>query len=119
MRGRALTEETTYTYDEQGRLLSARTVKDPVWSPTDRALALANDLYKRSLCSDCGHPRSRAWHPDMDGWFEGHSVECFGCGAIHKAVREAQETKGSDRRALKHYALDTRPPGNPLHPSTP
>jgi hypothetical protein len=52
----------------------------------DRALMLAWQAYKGTLCPGCGHPKATAWHEDNDGWFEQHlRVTCHACTAMRPA----------------------------------
>lgn len=72
---------TFYEYDERGRMVRSWTASE--WTTEDRALMLARQSYKASLCPNCGHPKDRAWHPDNEGWFEVTEViECHGCTAL-------------------------------------
>lgn len=120
MRGRVLSEETTHEYDDDtGRLVRVSTVHEPLWLREDRALALALDSYERSLCGECGHPRDRAWHPDMDGWYEAKEIHCNACAALQRKAREDAESKQGTPAGRKLAAVDTRPPDLPLHPIKP
>lgn len=112
MRGRAVIEETRHTYDDEGRVAKTRTIRQPEWLREDRLLALALDVYERSLCSDCGHARDRAWHPGMAGSYMVEEVECQACTALNRRARE----DAPDGRGLKLYAVDIRPPEIPLPP---
>lgn len=112
-------EETSYTYDDDGQLARTKTIRQPQWMTEDRILALALDTYERSLCSGCGQPRDRAWHPDMDGWYEAEEVICNGCGAIERKAREASAGEGNSTPGRKYYAVDVRPADQPLHPVDP
>lgn len=82
LRGRPTT--TSYRYDEQGRI--ERTVTGSPWTEEDRALLLAYQLYRSSLCTGCGQPKHLAHHPDNDGWYEtGEPIVCHACTALAKA----------------------------------
>jgi len=93
LRGRTLA--TCYEYDQDGRV--ARTITEPAWTAEDRALMLALQMHEQSLCSGCGEPKGRAWHPDMDGWYEAATYECNACSVIQ------------DRRVSYYEVVDTRP----------
>jgi hypothetical protein len=91
---------TTYEHDDHGRVV--RAITEPAWTGDDRALMLALQLYEDGLCSGCGRPKERAWHPDMDGWYEPTTYECNACSVVQ------------DRRVAYHGVVDTRPPGDGL-----
>lgn len=56
------------------------------WTDEDRALLLAYKLWERSLCDGCGQPRSRAHHPDNDGYYRAsEAVVCHACTALRRA----------------------------------
>lgn len=57
-RGDAPSSETTYEYDDAGRLVRSVTTADPDWTPTDRGLALALLAERAETCGQCGHPMS-------------------------------------------------------------
>lgn len=70
----------SYEYDDQGRV--SRTYTGSQWTAEDRALMLARQSYKRGLCTGCGLPVEKAWHPDNDGWIKVAGVyTCHGCTA--------------------------------------
>lgn len=86
------------------------------WSSEDRALILAWRSYKATLCSGCGQPKERAWHPDNDGWFEVEDGPvCHACTAM-KAHHHPDPTKPVEPAAFP-YVVDTRDyAANPLPP---
>jgi hypothetical protein len=96
--------ESTFVYDDDpdsehpGRLL--RTISSPDYVAEDHALLLGLETYEKSLCSNCGWPRHLAWHSDMDGWFEGHTVKCQACTAM---------STDPTKPVLYHFTTDTRP----------
>lgn len=98
LRGRTLA--TTYEHGGGGRVV--RTITEPAWTDDDRALMLALQLYEDGLCSGCGQPKDRAWHPDMDGWYEAYTYECNACSTVQ------------DRRVAYHSVVDERPAGDLL-----
>ncbi len=72
----------------------------PPYTPEDQALLVALADYESELCR-CGHPRSTAWHPHMDGgWYERRSYKCHACTAW----------KGED--VIYDVAVDVRDPGH-------
>lgn len=79
-----------------------RTITEPEWTESDRALMLALRLYEDSLCSGCGQERARAWHPDMDGWYEPKHYRCAACSA------------GQQRPVHYHAVVDERDPTEQL-----
>lgn len=77
-------------YDANGRL--ERVVTPSPWTDNDRALMLAFQLYKRSICDGCGQPRHLAQHPDNDGWYDTTpAVVCHGCTALRAANHEGTD----------------------------
>lgn len=74
---------TTYEYDDHGRV--ARALSQSPWTPEDRALMLALNVYNAGNCPNCGHPKATAWHPDNEGWFEVvQTYECNACTALRQ-----------------------------------
>lgn len=72
-----------------------RTVTEGGWTTEDRSLMLAWQMYQRSLCKGCGHQKSKAWHPDNEGWLKVTDDSrdiCWGCTAIEK-VRQEDSTE--------------------------
>lgn len=101
---------TTYEYDDAGRLL--RSWAQSEWTEEDRALMLARDTYRSSLCPGCGQPKDHAWHPDNDGWYEVTvTFECHACTAL------AREANPGAEPVEFHAVTDTRDYAkNPLPP---
>lgn len=110
--GRALAEETSHTRDQAGRIIASKTIRDPAWLDADRLLALALHTHETGMCDGCGQPRSRSYHPDMDGWYDVDVLECAGCAALADGA-----PKHADHRH-KLALTDTRPPDRPLPPTT-
>lgn len=113
LRGRPLVSTTSYVYDEDGRVSSTTTTQAPVFLDSDRWLALADQRIEDEKCPGCGHPRTRAWHPDMGGYYEATIHQCFACEAI-------QQSSSSEKAAPGSYVgvVDTRPVDEPLHDLT-
>lgn len=103
-RGREIVSRTSYTRDEHGRVTEARTTREPEWLDSDRWLAVGLELHERQACPGCGEPRDRAWHPDMEGWYEQRQRQCYAC------------TARDGRNVFYGQITDTRPPGRELHP---
>lgn len=68
---------TTYEHDDAGRV--TRSYESSPWTAADRALMLAFEQYKATLCPRCSNPKAKAWSsmdpdaPDFDehsGWWE-------------------------------------------------
>lgn len=114
--GRPLVEETTYTYDEQGRVVKSRTVRQSEWLKSDRTLAQAYDAYERSLCSRCGQPKGRAWHPHMANRYAADAIECHSCTAMDDWMRQHREFTPNDDRALMVFPIDQGPADLPPDP---
>lgn len=77
---------TVYEYDDHGRV--ARTFTRSPWTPEDRALMLAYQIYLDTLCPGiCGQPKAKAWHSDNEGWYRtpDDAVNvCQACTAIQR-----------------------------------
>lgn len=101
LRGRLVS--TTYEYDDQDRVAS--TIASPAWTEDDRALMLGLQMYEDHLCL-CGHPRERAWNPDLSGWVEHTEYECAYCS----------EAKGE--QVKYRVPIDTFPEDQQLRPMT-
>lgn len=56
---------------------------------------MALTLYEDSLCDRCGHPRDRAYNPDMEGWFSARVHHCQACAVLEQDARDASE-KGTE-----------------------
>jgi hypothetical protein len=100
---------TVYEYDADGRVSSTTTTCGPDWLDSDRWLALADQRIEDEKCVGCGQPRSRAWHPDQDGWYDAVVYECQACEAIQQAQQDDKRLPGS-------YVgvTDSRPADRPL-----
>lgn len=110
---------TTYEYDDQGRVTRAYTAS--AWTEEDRALMLARDHYRRSLCPGCGQPKDTAWHPDNEGWFEvTQTFECHACTAMAREgnpdAPPAVFLAVSDTRDYEKSPLPPMPTGARLSP---
>lgn len=94
--------EQTYVYDDPDHPdRPTRVLEGPAYVSEDHALLFGLNLYEESLCPGrCGWPRHLAWHEDMDGWFEDHTVKCQACTAM---------SEDPSKPVLFHYVVDTRP----------
>lgn len=76
------------------------------WTRTDALLAQALTVYEDDLHA-CGHPRSRAMHPEMDGAYEvDDDVVCYACQALDE-YREEHKGKVAPGTVLR--VIDTEP----------
>ena len=85
------------------------TIHSPPFIAEDVALLSGLELYEQSLCR-CGHPKSVAWHSEMDGWFEADEYVCHACSAgkdgTDKAVYTVtRNTRPADRPPLPPFVL--------------
>lgn len=73
--------------DVAGERRVVRQVTASPWTEEDRALLVAYQLYRESLCDGCGQPKHLAHHPDNDGWYDvaPDPVQCHACTALAKA----------------------------------
>lgn len=77
----------------------------PAWTETDRVLAMALELYERSLCAECSQPRELAWDPEMDGWFEvDDSTVCMACAERERWVKEVKEPQPGQKITVRFDA---------------
>lgn len=98
---------TTYVYDDPDHPNRVtQTIPSPAYTAEDRALLVGLEIYESDACVGCGHPRSVAWHSDMDGWFETDSYVCHGCTA----------RRTDDQKAIYTFTRDTYPPDRVLRP---
>lgn len=81
--------------------------RDPVWTDRDRLLIIAWELYSASLCEGCGQEKHRAMNPDMSGFYEVQTYQCFACDAL-ESYRRARSHDSS----FKEFVLDTRAAGD-------
>lgn len=57
-------------------------------------MALALTLYEDSLCGRCGHPRDRAYNPDMEGYYSTREHTCQACAVLDRDAAEARDKSG-------------------------
>ena len=63
------------------------------WTPIDRALALALQLYEDGLCPGCGQQRHEAMDPDSEGrWAALDPARCHACTALAAKAKEYADT---------------------------
>jgi len=89
-------------------------VEQSEWTEEDRALMIARQQYKASLCPNCGMPKAIAWHAHNEGWVEVTEVyTCHGCTAI-----DNYDVEDPSKRKPREYPIPTytRPPGDELAP---
>jgi hypothetical protein len=85
----------------------------PEWTWADRVLAVAAMLADDMRCGGCGQPKSEAWNPDSEGWYEGRQATCQGCAALARGAEEKYEPE------RKRWVEDTRPVSVELRPWDP
>jgi hypothetical protein len=74
---------TTFTYDDDGRLVSASETVEPEWDAEQRAWPLALAELEAQSCSGCG-----GWLPETtsieksDGYVAEHPWRCHRCEAL-------------------------------------
>jgi len=72
---------TEYIYDDpEHPERPTRAIHSPEYTVEDRALLLGLSLYESRRCQ-CGEPRERAWHSEMDGWYVADEFVCLACSA--------------------------------------
>ena len=101
-RGEERSEATSYEYDDDGRLARSVTVREPEWTPDDRALVLALIEEEKQICSICGHPLSECRDPSTAGTWMAVTEIC-------QPGRIAQATAENERgtRGLSIYTRRT------------
>lgn len=83
-----------------------RSYEHSPWTDEDRALMLALDLYRSTLCPGCDQPKETAWHPDQDGWWEADPAATFVC---HPCTVRAKY-HNPDHEPVEYVGvIDTRP----------
>lgn len=93
---------TTYTYDDQGRLVSS--TPETEWDDTERAWMLALQRYRvEDLCPICGRPKSVCQAPEAEFMFD---VPPPNRCHITTALRRAQKTYLDAAHAPHPDALD-------------
>jgi hypothetical protein len=71
-----------------GKPLNLIRLGEDRWRWEDRALAVALTMYEDGLCGRCGHPRDRAYNPDMDGHYSLVEHTCHACAVRDRDVAE-------------------------------
>lgn len=93
LRGWEPAEVTTYVRDGAGRLTSARTVREPAWSPADLEAALALAVYEAGLCPGCQHPLAETAAPENEMRYrEADTVRCHRCTAIEQVAKRYEDS---------------------------
>lgn len=77
-------------------------IASPAFTAEDQALLMGLDLLEADLCK-CSHPRSEAWHSEMDGWYEAVEYVCHACTAA------APERDGKREPVVYTHTRSTRP----------
>jgi len=85
------------------------------WTTTDRILAVASVIADDMRCPGCGQPKSEAWNPDSEGWYETRQATCNGCAVIQRAADGEREHHPERKR----WVQDARPAEVELKPWRP
>lgn len=83
------------------------------WTDKDYLLALALTIYEDGLCG-CGQPITLAHHPDNDGWYEAHKIQCHSCASRENATKGTGKDPYKPMPGEKVYTSYDRPDSKPL-----
>lgn len=92
--------------------------RQPVWTPRDRLLVQALELFEASLCPGCNQQRARSMNPGMGGEYQVPRHTCYACAALERARKGDEIPPGSkdfivdagpDSAELPVWRLDLRP----------
>jgi len=87
---------TTYEYDDDGRLISSVSVRDPEWSDQDRGIAAALFDIEAARCPGCGGDLTETTvETPGRGWDVEHK-KCFRCEALH-GVKDTYHKGAKDK----------------------
>ncbi|WP_275779712.1 hypothetical protein [Paenarthrobacter sp. Y-19] len=81
----------------------------------DYVLTLALTIYEDGLCG-CGQPAAIAHHPDNDGWYDAHKIQCHSCAARERATTGAGTQPYKPDPGEKVFTSYERPEDQPLPP---
>lgn len=98
---------TIYEYDEQGRMVRSVSVPESEWDDDQRALMIALQLYRDSLCPSCGLPLEETRDPlhDRDNPEATHVYvvtghrRCHACTALMASDEEFRNPTGDGMAA--------------------
>lgn len=104
---------TVYTFDDDGRPLTAVTTVEAEWDEQSRGYALALGDYEAGLCPGCRHPLAEttdARHEDR--YIPGVAIRCHMCTARGQASQRYAESPTAG--ALLIPVELRRPPPEPV-----
>ena len=102
-------QDTTYQYDDEGRLRASSTVSEPLWDDDARAWVLALAEYEASKCPGCNGWLAETTDPDNERLYESEPpVRCFRCTALH--ARQDDYTDDPNRSAQVLWPVKLRRP---------
>lgn len=96
--------ETTYDYDDAGRVVRTVTVAEPEWTTADRGWVLALLAEQADVCPDCGHPTTVCRDPATAGQWQVIEGVCQP-SRVAQAIAENNAQEPSRRRGV---VLSTR-----------
>lgn len=72
---------------------------EPLWTPEDRAWALALAVVEAESCSGCGQPLAQTLDPELEEAWRAEVVRCHACAAAATHVEGWQSSGGDTRGA--------------------
>ncbi len=88
-------QETTYEYDQGGRLIRSRTWVEPEWDAQQAGWMLALAVYDTTRCPLCGGDRAECQAPEnADRYAVEDPTRCHRATALHAAQREYEDQPG-------------------------
>ncbi|WP_405019548.1 hypothetical protein [Kitasatospora sp. NBC_00070] len=70
-----------------------------LWTPEDRAWALALAAVEAESCSGCGQPLAQTLDPELEEMWRAEIVKCHGCATAARQVDGWQHGGGDARGA--------------------
>lgn len=94
---------TTYTYDDDGRLLSSQ--PEPEWDEDEQIWMLALNFYRKMLCKLCGGPLWECTDPKNESTYvSGPPTRCHKTTATARQMEQDREAKIRYPQALLYQA---------------
>lgn len=75
---------TVHEYNVAGQMV--RSTQEPLWTPDDRAAALALAAYEAGLCPGCHDPLEVTTKAENEGEYRATSLLCHRCVAMQQAA---------------------------------